>query len=763
MKIRHAALFILICALAALPALAEGTATPIPTMPVLPTPPPLMDASAAPDDLVLYYNPDGGRNYHLDPRCGTVHVQYLPLKGMFTWGEINDAPYADLRNCAFCGAPVRPEAPSATPTPVPTPVPTPTAVPVWVNGVPVEGFVRETPLNMPAGNEYYTADFAVATYRGNAFRTNAAAGTLKEAPTGLSLLWTAETGHKAGTGAGSFRWWGQPAIIKWAKEMRELSTSLTEEARNTTALREVIFASADGYIYFLNLETGEATREAIRTGYPMESAVTLHPLSYPLLIAGQDGKSLLHVRGHVGLSFYETFGSRLIRFIDGEKELPAMRAAGALDGEFNVSTLIDRNTDTAVALSSDGWLFTEKLGSRFYLAERMNDTFMDFTFPQTVAAKVSDAPVTAAMVMYGDRLWFGTTTGEIVCVNTTTMQPLWKTSYPGLLHSLAMEQDADGQLWLYAATSWLSRFPEEEEPRQLLRVNADNGETDWAVPLHLNLPDIPGGAYAPPVVGEKTLDKLVFFNVTGMAEDGSGSTLIALDKQTGAFVWAYTMTRPIIGIAHPSQTAPVAVYAPDGSGYIVMLDNDNRSTTVHLLDGLTGEELAALDMPGGNCSSPAVYGNTLVFGATALETNTGLIHAVQLTSDPVPVAEAPVFDDPLPCMAAFLNAWKAADRDAMLALCAPSWKAAQADPDKALFLLMANRVPGVYMLLYDAGTTFPVYADTGLGDTEVWHLYQLTAVEEDGHWWVMPDALATPMRVDGPPEVGSSVPLPEDK
>ena len=59
-------------------------------------------------DQVLYYNPDGGALYHADPECGSVDKKYRPLKGTFTYAQINDEPYAQLNNCLRCGAPLRP-------------------------------------------------------------------------------------------------------------------------------------------------------------------------------------------------------------------------------------------------------------------------------------------------------------------------------------------------------------------------------------------------------------------------------------------------------------------------------------------------------------------------------------------------------------------------------------------------------------------------------------------------------------------------------
>ena len=56
---------------------------------------------------VLYYNPDGGQLYHADQSCASVDKKYLPLKGTFTYAQINDPPFNALTNCQRCGAPLR--------------------------------------------------------------------------------------------------------------------------------------------------------------------------------------------------------------------------------------------------------------------------------------------------------------------------------------------------------------------------------------------------------------------------------------------------------------------------------------------------------------------------------------------------------------------------------------------------------------------------------------------------------------------------------
>ena len=68
-------------------------------------------ADSITDSTLLYYNPEGGSFYHLDPDCRRVHPNFRPLEACFTVAELNDEAYRDLEPCAVCGAPLRTEAP----------------------------------------------------------------------------------------------------------------------------------------------------------------------------------------------------------------------------------------------------------------------------------------------------------------------------------------------------------------------------------------------------------------------------------------------------------------------------------------------------------------------------------------------------------------------------------------------------------------------------------------------------------------------------
>ncbi len=75
-------------------------------------------------------------------------------------------------------------------------------------------------------------------------------------------------------------------IVKWPTQLRAL-LDMSEDAKNKTALKEVMVGSQNGMLYFLDLVTGEATREAVDMGYPSNGVLSLQTNASPMLAIGQ--------------------------------------------------------------------------------------------------------------------------------------------------------------------------------------------------------------------------------------------------------------------------------------------------------------------------------------------------------------------------------------------------------------------------------------------------------------------------------------------
>ncbi len=544
--------------------------------------------------------------------------------------------------------------PTEEPTPVPTPVVTPKLEAVAVDSADpklisvtkiykddrkVDKYEREKPMNMPAGDDYLTRAFGVTTFRGNAFRQNAAVRTVANAQA-LSLEWTVEAGSVAGSSRNYYGigWTGQPIITQWSAEVRT-NMNVDEANKNQKNLREVIVAGMDGKIYFLDLLDGQPTREAIDFGYPMRATPSLHPLGYPMMTSGQYARKMKSgTSSKIGLYYYNLMDQKQLRLIDGiDRKLKRTYSENA-SGAFDTSALIDRNTNTLIAIGTNGLLYTEKLSMSMMLDAENNTINYEFEDPTETAVmmshtknqKAGNVAVESSLAMYANYVFYADMDGVLRCVDTTTMTTAWAVDTGDSVRAaIALDLEENGStntLWLYTANLVNSRTKGDVTIR---RFNAMTGEEDWAYAINcakakkkdvtFNAVVIPG-AMASPVIGQNQLGDLVYFTLSSVSATGAKQlegdaaipgVIIALNKETGEVAWHMAMEAYC-------YSSPVAVYDEAGKGWIIQACSNG---TIYLLDGLTGDVVNTLAVNGVIEGSPAVYGDTMVIGTTGKDTS----------------------------------------------------------------------------------------------------------------------------------------------
>lgn len=141
-------------------------------------------------------------------------------------------------------------------------------------------------IQFNVGEDYTDVD-GIVTFRGNSFRDNPTYGYANMTNYKLNGKWSADTGSLASgdtvwTGSG---WTGQPLMMKWPKEVKA-HMNMTEKAKADDDLVEVIYACMDGNVYFLDLKTGEKTRDPLYLGYTFKGAGALDPRGYPIMYVG---------------------------------------------------------------------------------------------------------------------------------------------------------------------------------------------------------------------------------------------------------------------------------------------------------------------------------------------------------------------------------------------------------------------------------------------------------------------------------------------
>ncbi|MDO4483208.1 MAG: PQQ-binding-like beta-propeller repeat protein [Clostridia bacterium] len=484
--------------------------------------------------------------------------------------------------------------------------------------------IAKDQVRMNGGDDYTTLPggkpFGVMTFRGNAFRQNAAIGTVGDISK-MSVAWQTPAGSLASSGNTVYYGIGegaQPAIIKWSKEIREASNMYTDK-QSTPALKEVIIAGLDGKIYFLDLADGSATRDAINFGYPMKSTVSLHPLGYPIMAVGQYARKVKSGMGKtVDLTFYNAMTqSKLysINGLDGNKK----RAYSDL-GYFNTSPLFDRNSDTMVTVGSNGMLYVTKLNTEFDYGLGTLKIKPETINLATKYSKQKDetTAVESSLAMYGSYAFYADMAGILRCVDTTTMTVKWavKTG-DAVTAAISLELDENGKLWLYTANTLDNRSKGDCEIR---RYDAMTGRQDWicSIPVMKDGKATVAGASASAIVGRGDIDDLVIYTVSYIKKDGpdiagaeaGGKTtpgaVIAVRKADGKIAW----TRALDSASHSS---PIAVYTEGGKSYVVAASGKGM---LYLLEGTTGSVINTLQLEGNIEGSPAAYDNTVVIGTT---------------------------------------------------------------------------------------------------------------------------------------------------
>lgn len=536
-----------------------------------------------------------------------------------------------------------------TPTPIPTPTlePTPTPVPTFNpspvagtmpsdfgleeaiedNGTVVDTYTRPEPIDFLEGDKYTELE-GVITFRGNNFRDSAAYGTVTW--TGQAAEpWTFSVGSMAKkSGSGSWTgcgWTGQPLIVKWPEETKRIM-NLYDSAKNDPELVEVIYATMDGHIYFLDLYTGEKTRDPINVGYPFKGAGALDPRGYPLMYVGSGDDSTAGDSRAFIINLIN--GTVLYEF--GVEDGFALRDLSYFDS----SALVDAETDTLIYPGESGILYTIKLNTQY----DPNAGTISIN-PQTVKWRYKGARSLSTDTVDGSQGWwlgiedsaiiwrehaiFTDNGGHMICLNLNTMKAVWVQDTlddTNCTPVLSLE-GPDNHPYVYTSTSFHPNWRASENstaPIPIWKIDAVTGQivaqNDTYHCQTIATPNqVSGGVQGTLAIGEKDLEGLIFVPVA--MTEGTRGKLVALNTSDMSVKWE-------CDFAGYPWSSPVAVYDDSGKGYLVQC---NKTGYIHLIDGQTGEIISEMSLGSNVEASPAVYNNMVVVG-----TRGGLIYGMDL-------------------------------------------------------------------------------------------------------------------------------------
>ncbi len=532
-------------------------------------------------------------------------------------------------------------APTPTPTPTPTPEPTPTPKPTpymiaasnpeqygFVPHLEVDGseamansYRRTEPIEFPSADAYNAENVkGILTFRGNNWRNASSVGTVELTEYRFTEIWNKKIGALTkGGGSGKWSgcgWTGQPLIVQWPQETRRIM-NLYDWAKEKDNLVEVIYPTEDGNIYFLDLETGQQTRDTLVMRVPFKGTGSVDPRGWPLLYCGSGDqyeedsqKSRAYIISLINGKVLYEFGKQ---GTDGF----ARRKWYAYDS----APLVDAATDTLIYPGENGIVYSMKLNTVYdptLGSISVNPSnVVKFRYDcNNIYDEIDLADPThkwqgyeGSAVAWNGHLYLSSNDGMFQCIDLETMRVVWIANTEDDTNgSPVLDVISENEAYLYVGTSLhFNKDGNNTGVAPFFKIDAMTGEIKGRYGLTVQtVSGVSGGIQATAVVGKQgsNIADLVVIPIARYGGKDTG-VLVALDKETFKVEWKMDMD----GYAWSS---PAVVYDSENKGYIIQADSKGR---IFLIDGGSGSVLDTIAPTKTNFeASPAVFGNMIVVG-----------------------------------------------------------------------------------------------------------------------------------------------------
>ena len=509
------------------------------------------------------------------------------------------------------------------PTPPPTPTPIPSFEPHAVESTLPENLIKTVGINIDGttlgdGEKYeasedekiffgygddYTDANGIITFRGNNLRDGGSYGYAGLEDFQLNNAWNYTTGtliHNGAVWSGS-GWTGQPLIVKWPKETKAIM-NMYDWAKEDDELVEVIYATMDGNVYFLDLESGQKTRDVLNMGFTFKGSGALDPRGYPILYlgAGYDsskGVSRAFVISLIDFSILYEFGN-MDKF--------------SLRGElcyFDASALVDAETDQLIYPGENGIVYLMKLNTEYdeeagTLSVNPDNIRKWHYYGKRTSLYSYWVGMEGSPAIWCGHMFMCDNGGNLMCLDLNTLELVWVQDILDDSNGTPVLSIENGHPYIYVSTSfhygWRS-YNTADIP--IWKIDAETGEIVWQKDYKCYTESgVSGGVQSTVALGKNDLEGRIYVTVAKTDLNNNG-ILACIDCETGEVLWDYK--------SYYTWSSPVLVYNEDGRGFLVYCTYGNY---MYLMDALTGEVLDNFNLMGGVEATPAVYEDMVVVG-----------------------------------------------------------------------------------------------------------------------------------------------------
>ena len=488
---------------------------------------------------------------------------------------------------------------------------------IELTGIEVNGEELADPQNYKApaeiyfdkGSEYTQAE-GIFTFRGNNFRDAPAVGSAGIKKNTITQVWSQTTGATSYNGASwtGSGWTGQPLMRKWTRE-EKAHMNMADWAKEKDDLVEVIYATMDGYVYFLDLVTGEQTRDPMYIGWTFKGAGALDPRGYPILYLGAGYNSTLGLAHAFVINLVDC----TVMYEFGGEDAFSLRGTV---GFFDSSPLVDAETDTLIWPGENGVIYMVHLNSSWDSASgtlTLNPGNMVKWHYKGIRSATNGYEkywlgIEDSFAAYKGYLFATDNGGHLMCLDLNTLQLVWVQDTLDDSNSTPILSNENGHLYLYTSTSFrLGWRSNTTATVPIWKIDAETGEKIWETEFECYTMDgVSGGVQSTMALGKKRLDGYIYATVAMTGEPLMG-LCVCMDCRTGEIVWQHK--------AYYAWSSPVLVYNKDGSARLIYCSCGGY---MYMLDPKTGKELAKSELSNGAIeASPAVWDNYAVIGTRA--------------------------------------------------------------------------------------------------------------------------------------------------
>ena len=451
-----------------------------------------------------------------------------------------------------------------------------------------------TDARLSSHRDLYADAPGIFTFRGSPRRDMPYAGRLDSIPSKIEVVWTFRTDYDSrqtdyGVWGGGSGWTGQPVYVEWSDSLMDVQRARSKSLTQNFSNREIIVGSLCGNVYFIDYESGRASRQAFTGKNPIKGSVSLDPRLNGNLYVGQGIPS----DGAIGAVVYNIFDHKRLHYFGRDNK--AWRRWGAYD---------------ASAIVVDN--FVMRPGENGTIYKLVTDESSVNMHSEMRYRRGGVAPgMESSPAVYKNYLYTSDNRGNILCTNINTMKPVWHFSNVDDTDATVIIAEEGDDVVLYAGSS----VDKQSSPGycHFTKLNALTGELIWQQKIACRKmgtaeKGIEGGMFSTPLLGHGDCEGLIFTHICGMGKSDVG-TFVAISRKTGEIVYR---TR----LMHYAWSSPVAFYTPDGKMYIFTGDVTGYA---YLIEGETGRIIFKKLMANNFESSPVVVDNCVVVGSRGRE------------------------------------------------------------------------------------------------------------------------------------------------